>query len=384
MNVENGEEAASETKPKKTLITVHSQKGGVGKTLIALYLARRFAEPTMTHGGELRTVLIDADLTGTSLADVLELEAPKKSSGFHDVNRTIDLLREHGKQADADWQKASSFAMLNRFLFCNPWEYRRLFGPNKLGDAFRLRQLLWRWNPSVSDEIDASPNLERFRVLPSSGFSKDLSDCIPHIYKEDLTGYLEMRMTDLIWALWRGKGVKEYDVVVIDTPPILQGISRVALQLHRALEERFEEQIDITHRAVFISSPDAQDVVGLSRGLDLLLRDNLLNLNWVQLMVNRVPDTQIDYETPTGEVETYNLGDTAQTKQFYHECVKERYQFRSEPFKEGSEAFFTSENNVITIRYDEELAESFITQRMKFGSIDILDHAIVTPVLKGR
>ena len=113
MNVENGEEAASETKPKKTLITVHSQKGGVGKTLISLYLARRLAEPTTSHGGELRTVLIDADLTGTSLADVLGLEAPKRSGGFHDVNRTIDLLREHGKQRNADWQSAS-FAMLNR------------------------------------------------------------------------------------------------------------------------------------------------------------------------------------------------------------------------------------------------------------------------------
>ena len=186
----------------------------MGKTLIALYLARRLAEPTTpTDGSGQQTVLIDADLTGTSLADVLELAAPKRRRDFYSVKETIDLLRKHGKQPDADWPRAT-FAMLDRFLFCNPLEYRRILDTNKAGDAFQLRDFLWHWNPNPSGDIPPTDTFKRLRVIPSSGFPKDLSDCIPHLYKEDLTGYLEMRMAELIWTLWRRKGRHAYDAVV--------------------------------------------------------------------------------------------------------------------------------------------------------------------------
>ena len=48
-----------------------SAKGGVGKSTLALTCARLLGEPK-----ERGCLLIDADLTGTSLADGLDLRAP--------------------------------------------------------------------------------------------------------------------------------------------------------------------------------------------------------------------------------------------------------------------------------------------------------------------
>ena len=178
---------------------------------------------------------------------------------------------------------------------------------------------------------------------------------------------------------------------LIDTPPILRGISRVALRLHQTLEERSKEQpeanqIDITHCAVFISGPDTQGVVALSRGLDEILQDKELvtdkleNLDWIRLVVNLIPPGTEEPIRYGGR--NYNFSVTTEAKQFYHECVKERYEFQSELLKKGSDAFFTDEN-AIAILYDEKLALNFVAQQMKFGRIDLFDR-IVESVRKGR
>jgi hypothetical protein len=63
------------------IYTIHSQKGGVGKTSIALALAG------MTGARGKKTLIIDADMTGASVADVpgMECESGPNSKRFNEL-----------------------------------------------------------------------------------------------------------------------------------------------------------------------------------------------------------------------------------------------------------------------------------------------------------
>ncbi len=55
-------------KGPKALVTIHSQKGGTGKTTVALLLQRYLAQYAAPRAS---CVLLDLDLTGTAPADAL-------------------------------------------------------------------------------------------------------------------------------------------------------------------------------------------------------------------------------------------------------------------------------------------------------------------------
>lgn len=99
---------------KRRLITVHSQKGGVGKTIIAIYVARQLTE-LYANENKMKTVLIDADLTGTSIADVLELVDP-------DCNRAIDTIKK-----SKEHRENIGFFGFSRdiIIYCNDKVYKK-------------------------------------------------------------------------------------------------------------------------------------------------------------------------------------------------------------------------------------------------------------------
>ena len=131
----------------------HSVKGGVGKStlsvLTALGLAQRGAQVT----------LVDMDLTGTSLADVLPLEAPawpdegpalqltKLPTGFHSHEATCELMEERDELAREVVQRQSSDDAQAHVVRCVPFLNDFLLFATPDWDAQRdmpLESVLWR------------------------------------------------------------------------------------------------------------------------------------------------------------------------------------------------------------------------------------------------
>ena len=116
----------------------HSVKGRVGKSTLSSILALALAEDT-------ETTLVDMDLTGTSLADVLPLCAPRwrenanwhaaPDAGFHDRAHS---RRAMSVRADASPADLVEPPFLNDFLLYQTadWQARDDVHPHALG---------WRW-----------------------------------------------------------------------------------------------------------------------------------------------------------------------------------------------------------------------------------------------
>ncbi|WP_309896698.1 P-loop NTPase [Archangium sp.] len=273
----------------------HSVKGGVGKStlsvLTALGLAQRGA----------RVTLVDMDLTGTSLADVLPLEAPawpgdgptlqltKLPTGFHSHEYTCELMEERDELAREFAQSAPAIAeahvarsvpFLNDFLlFATPdWDAQR---------DMPLASVLWRLK-GVSEET--------LRVVPSSALPVDLERIIPVVFDENHSGFLENRLEFLLDALVPDEGEA---VVVVDTPPTIPGLSRsvlsLALRLSREEKQPLSEQGGMPARlkaapvqwtAFLVGSMDQQDLRAANRWLSLVRDEERPH---IRFLVNRVP-----------------------------------------------------------------------------------------------
>lgn len=419
----------------KWIITIHSQKGGVGKTLIALYLARRMAEK-QREGLNRRSVLIDADLTGTSLAHAIDLRAPSpwESTGERPDPVTRDdtrkRLKEWSERPDEIGRSRRSCSsgprpwVLNDYLFCDPLSFKKVFKKVFEGEPASLRawDLLWSWDTTQrkDDEEKLDVDLGNLRIIPSSGFHNHVSQCLPHIYKEDVTRYLDHRLTELVWKLWQPLQIREqqeekaFDAVIIDCPPTLSGISLGALNLHGSLERRsmltspHGQQIAIIHLALFISSADVQDVVGLWQGLDSLLAEEAgpvydlgdgetkktngsVRLDEIRIVVNRVPDTLIPPEALLGTGkrakdkdvaglvpsagDTFNLKDSPDALRYFRGCAESFLQFRSSSLKDSSilDRLLRLDDTAFVIPYDQKSAELLVVRRAKYGLIPQLE-----------
>jgi hypothetical protein len=263
----------------------HSVKGGVGKSTLSTFVAYGLAR----QGHDV--VLIDLDLTGTSLSDVLALEAPRWAED------TIDLRSSPGA---GFFDRATT---LERIRERDPQEMMKLRVP------FLNDFLLWS-DPDWSTEHDVVPGALSWRVqggpgnlavIPSSALPADLERIIPVIFDEEHAAFLEARIEVLLDALVPAQGER---VVVIDTPPTVPGLSRsvmsLALRLGRepkralADDEYIPERLGanpVTWQIGMVVSRDRQDLRAAERWLALVegMDDGLF-----KLIVNRVPSGEIE------------------------------------------------------------------------------------------
>jgi cellulose biosynthesis protein BcsQ len=265
----------------------HSVKGGVGKSTLSTLSAIAVAD---AHP-EARVYLVDMDLTGTSLADVLRLEAPcwdgvgpgepldllQPPTGFHTYDESRTQLGRRG-DAPADSDEAYCVPFLNDYLLFTPqqWDDAQDIGPIAIG---------WRlWHGP-----------DNLRVFPSSALPRDLSRALPVIYDEEHAAFLEGRLEYLLAALLAEPGEA---VVIFDTPPTIPGLSRSVLNLAFRLsrnpktplsEDGFIpegiEGAQVDWRAFLVATQDLQDIRAAARWLDLVGRDDT---DVVRLVLNRV------------------------------------------------------------------------------------------------
>jgi len=271
-----------------TCLSVHSVKGGVGKstlaTLAAISLARTTQRPTW---------LVDMDLTGTSLADVLPLEAPawtmheadkplaleQAPDGFHDVEATRAHIERRATRPEPG---RFDVPFLNDFiLHATPsWSQENELHPKSLG---------WRLRGGASS----------LRVLPSSALPGDLDRILPVIFDEERSAFIEARLEWLLAELLEDCG----DLcVVFDTPPTIPGLSRSVLSLaHRLTTEPKRELSDdegmprklldavVRWRAYLVATLDHQDIRAVARWLDRIPAAHQPPI--VEVLINRVERT---------------------------------------------------------------------------------------------
>lgn len=183
---------AKESKPNfPRLYTIHSQKGGVGKTSIAVAIAGFAA---IFHNK--KTLIVDADLTGTSLIDI-----PNFSSN------------------DASDVKPHYF---NELILANPNEFQK-YTP-VTGSSDRQKGKSKRFLEPFYQSV---PDYENISYLPASPSLSDIQKTIPLISQEDHLSFFRLRMEDiLVTAMLDG-----FEVIIIDHPPGLYGISTASLNI---------------------------------------------------------------------------------------------------------------------------------------------------------
>jgi len=382
---------------RQYLITFHSQKGGVGKTVLAWHLANALAEPRRlrkrANEPALKVALIDADLTGTSLSDVVAVRAVRPngtSTDYMDVDAARHVMK-HKYEGCLPESKTPPLAFLNRLLLCDPVEYQGIWahdaddGSHRSGtQAVRLVHYLW--------QADSSSNLS---VLPSSAYPEDVRMLAPHLFREDITDHFCHRFADLVLALL-GRSIADgskqkqhpdvyrdgYDAVIIDCPPTLRGISAALLRCHTKVAERLKnggKQDSVSRSAAFVMGEDRQDVAALSRSLDEMMQDKELETagHRAVLVLNRYStfDTHgnkrrvpladaegngVDAQQE-GEEPKYDMTDPDSVRALYHKMLREyladpHEQLTKAPGQPG--ALF---NSAVCVPYDEPLGSTFKT-----------------------
>jgi hypothetical protein len=238
-------------------ITLHvfcSVKGGVGKSTLATTCAKLLAANRRVP------LLIDADLTGTSLADGLRLCAPKTAVR---PDGTVDVEAP----PTGEFFTRDEVARLRRLRRDNP--LKKGLPPAYLNDALRpylesnveyageVRVDALRWRHEIDDGV---------WYLPSSALRQDLAESL---------GWFSLKVFDWMGAMtvlldtasfqW-----PELTDVVIDVPPGLFGFGEEMLALasmlmRDGLPEGYPDwktgPVVWDARAFLVTTPDANDVL---------------------------------------------------------------------------------------------------------------------------
>jgi len=206
-------------KRRAKVYTIHSQKGGVGKTSIAITIA---ALEAIFH--EKKVLIIDADLTGTSLLDNVPICGSKSSVHY-----------------------------FNDLIMGSPTEFERCTSV-----LSRRRSLAFSKYCHKTDQL-----LNVF-IMPGSPLLEDIKKIVPLISQEDFLHFFRHRLEDIIVTAINDN----YDIIIIDHSPGLYGLSLASLQM--MIKESHEhglghmcraktEGIDIEACAVLITTTDKAD-----------------------------------------------------------------------------------------------------------------------------
>lgn len=235
------------------LYTIHSQKGGVGKTSIAIAIAGFAA---IAH--KKKTLIIDADLTGTSLIDI-----PNFSSSEDKLDKKEKFY-------------------FNDLILANPTDF---------GNC----------TPIIKSSLDKSENKQHLRpfyhdvpgydeisYFPASPDLSEIRKTIPLISQEDYLLFFRLRLEDIIvTAMMDG-----IEVIVIDHPPGLYGISTASLRM--ILDQNFNKTKnssrlsklingseikaparDLSCHTILCTTSDPVDYKAIFPSLSMLLCENL-------------------------------------------------------------------------------------------------------------
>jgi hypothetical protein len=261
-------------------ITIHafaSAKGGVGKSSLAVAAASLLERLKGRHA-----VVIDCDLTGSSLADGLRLLAPNLVA---DEAGRLDLLtRQPPKYQKADQTEKSIELRMGVTAGATPMWVPFLndalsFVKAESATDCNLAAMLW------IDEMSSGVN-----YLPSSSSKEDIRLALGWLYHVDPIDWCR-RFAQLIYILI--STVPSLTDIVIDLPPGLFGFSQSVLTLlaslanGEALPPGFPDwkAIDVRLRVnpFLVSSPDRNDLFTAIRAYGLLAN----RLEGLRLIVNQ-------------------------------------------------------------------------------------------------
>jgi len=219
------------------------------------------------------------DLTGTSLADVLPLEAPcwegvgldepvpllAEPSGWYAREQTLEAVDHRRDPAWEDPGPRGVPFLNDHLLFADEdWDAGQDVRPAALG---------WR--------LAGGP--ENLRVLPSSPLPGDVAQAVPIIFDEEHAAYLESRLEYLLAAI-----AEDFDEawVVVDVPPTLPGLSRAVVSLGLRLGGPTKvplawageitqplEDATICWQVLMVTTRDLQDLRAVARWYDLVEPD---------------------------------------------------------------------------------------------------------------
>ena len=165
------------------IYTLHSQKGGVGKTSVALALAG------ISGARGKKTLFIDADMTGASIADVPGMEC------------------EIGNEK---W--------FNELILTNPNEFAiitSLTSASPVSEDMKLEAKYCR----------KTTKHESVSFIPSSASPEAVEAVVPLIAQEDHLHFFRHRIEDIIAAAIR----TGFEVIILDHSPGLFGLKTAGL-----------------------------------------------------------------------------------------------------------------------------------------------------------
>lgn len=179
-------QAKKKANPK--IYSIHSQKGGVGKTSIALAIAGWEAELNKK-----KVLFIDADLTGTSIKEVVKR---KKNEGE---------------------KEPLEYVFINDLILASPGNFEKY-------TPIISKKTSKKASPSngLSHFLNESEIEPKISFTPSSSRYKDIMEIIPLISQEDYLHFFRHRFEDIIVT-----AIKEgIEVIIFDLPPGFHGLSQ--------------------------------------------------------------------------------------------------------------------------------------------------------------
>jgi cellulose biosynthesis protein BcsQ len=257
------------------IYSIHSQKGGVGKTSLSLAIAG-FSAFFKNN----KTVIIDADLTGTSIIDLF--------CNDYKTHIQIDNINKY---------------YFNDLILASP---------------YFINDLLYKSKAQTIENLFCFkiPSDDNIYFMPSSPILSSITKVIPLISQEDYLGFFSKRMDDIIKYL-----IKEgFESIIIDHPPGLFGISKSDIHLLSNKSKDYNASI------LLVTTPDPTDYRALIPSYSELfehkkitkdLKKNIFFNKYVE------KDPIDDLQKMFKDLKTKNFPDSRATHKHLSEIIKD-------------------------------------------------------------